>query len=185
RSLRRAVRLRCAKIDTPSERPVSNRCMSNVRNHCHKFDSPSRTPLKFSVKMVLDEAEIHAVSMACMYHCGNPQWYGKPLKQRGLLSRQGGHSSRYWCQQDRVFARRMKRRFFLLTFSTMYPLPVGTHSGTASHCNSVDFRLVRRTFVEFLVPAAPLPDTGWRYGGVSVPTDSGGIPLTILRSALG
>src|SRR5262252_3860120 len=37
--------------------------------------------------------------------CGNPQWYGKPLKQRGLLSRQGGHSSRYWCQQDSVFAR--------------------------------------------------------------------------------
>ena len=31
---------------------------------------------------------------------GNPQWYGKPLKQRRLLSRQGGHSSRYWCQQD-------------------------------------------------------------------------------------
>src|SRR5215467_2026002 len=26
--------------------------------------------------------------------CGNPQWYGKPLKQRGLLSRQGEHSSR-------------------------------------------------------------------------------------------
>src|SRR5262249_53745068 len=37
--------------------------------------------------------------------CGNPQWYGKPLKQRGLPSRQGGHSSRYWCQQDSVFAR--------------------------------------------------------------------------------
>src|SRR5215471_3485326 len=36
--------------------------------------------------------------------CGNPQWYGKPWKQRGLLSRQGGHSSRYWCQQDSVFA---------------------------------------------------------------------------------
>src|SRR5262249_54908676 len=37
--------------------------------------------------------------------CGKPQWYGKPLKQRGLLSRQGEHSSRYWCQQDSVFAR--------------------------------------------------------------------------------
>src|SRR5215472_12748982 len=28
--------------------------------------------------------------------CANPQWYGKPLKQRRLLSRQGEHSSRYW-----------------------------------------------------------------------------------------
>jgi Resolvase, N terminal domain len=36
---------------------------------------------------------------------GNPQWYGKPLKQRGPLPRSGGHSSRYWCQQDSVFAR--------------------------------------------------------------------------------
>jgi hypothetical protein len=26
---------------------------------------------------------------------GNPQWYGKPLKQRGPLPRSGGHSSRY------------------------------------------------------------------------------------------
>src|SRR5262249_239122 len=33
--------------------------------------------------------------------CGNPQWYDKPLKQRGFLSRQGEHSSRYWCQQRR------------------------------------------------------------------------------------
>src|SRR5262249_15753374 len=36
--------------------------------------------------------------------CGNPQWYDKPLKQRGFLSRQGEHSSRYWCQKDSVFA---------------------------------------------------------------------------------
>src|SRR6516162_9635379 len=37
--------------------------------------------------------------------CGNPQRYGKPLKQRGCLPRSSGHSSRYWCQQDSVFAR--------------------------------------------------------------------------------
>src|SRR5215469_10227045 len=42
--------------------------------------------------------------------CGNPQWYGKPLKQRGLLSRQGEHSSKYWCQQDSVFVRTPMRR---------------------------------------------------------------------------
>src|SRR5215469_6429931 len=35
--------------------------------------------------------------------CGNPQRYGKPLKQRGFLSRSGEHSSRYRCQQDSVF----------------------------------------------------------------------------------
>jgi len=34
-----------------------------------------------------------------------PQRYGKPLKQRGFLPRPGGHSSRYWCQQDSVFPR--------------------------------------------------------------------------------
>ena len=36
---------------------------------------------------------------------GNPQWYGKPLKQRGPLPRSGGHSSRYWCQEDSDFGR--------------------------------------------------------------------------------
>jgi len=35
--------------------------------------------------------------------CGNPQQYGKPMKQRGFLPRSGGHSSRCWCQQDSVF----------------------------------------------------------------------------------
>ena len=35
--------------------------------------------------------------------CGNPR-YGKPLKQRGFLSRSGEHSSRSRCQQDSVFA---------------------------------------------------------------------------------
>src|SRR5215831_2394015 len=38
---------------------------------------------------------------------GKPQWYGKPLKQRGLLSRQGGHSSSCWCQQDSEAAPRV------------------------------------------------------------------------------
>jgi hypothetical protein len=37
--------------------------------------------------------------------CGNPQRYGKPLKQRGCLPRSSGQSSRCWCQQDSVFAR--------------------------------------------------------------------------------
>jgi hypothetical protein len=37
--------------------------------------------------------------------CGNLQRYSKPLKQRGFLPRSGGHSSRYWCQRDSVFAR--------------------------------------------------------------------------------
>jgi hypothetical protein len=35
--------------------------------------------------------------------CGNRQRYGKPLKQRGFLSRSGEHSSRYRCQQDSIF----------------------------------------------------------------------------------
>src|SRR5215469_17475207 len=37
-----------------------------------------------------------------IFSFGNPQRYGKPLKQPGFLPRSGGHSSRYWCQQDQV-----------------------------------------------------------------------------------
>jgi hypothetical protein len=34
-----------------------------------------------------------------IFICGNSQRYGKPLKQRGVLPRSGGHSSSYWYHQ--------------------------------------------------------------------------------------
>jgi hypothetical protein len=40
------------------------------------------------------EKAAHTTSHSARIICGNPQRYGKPLKQRGCLPRSSGHSSR-------------------------------------------------------------------------------------------
>ena len=75
-------------------------------------DREPRSPLRIAIRTVLKisrpqncERNTPRICRHTILTCGNPQWYGKPLKERTLLSRQDGHSSRYWCQQDSVFAR--------------------------------------------------------------------------------
>src|SRR5215469_8978896 len=86
----------------------------------HRAPSSTRAAGSRSTRTECPESVWHTILT-----CGNPQWYGKPMKQRGLLSRQGGHSSRYWRQQDSVFARRMKHpaAAMLRTFPAVMRIP--------------------------------------------------------------
>ena len=48
------------------------------------------------------ERKLYRICRQTIFISGKPQWYDKPLTQLRFMSRSGGHSPIYWCQQRRI-----------------------------------------------------------------------------------